>query len=243
MALFSASKDEISEFGDAFQYIELLESIGAGASLDTDVPVRNVSAYSFMKIAFIGFEQARLGKYIRQGESGNIRDKITRSIINISAEEMWVAGTGFVINDLHESGEISDEIFFRHLAMVQTHHNQVWRNSARISGEFLRKLQAMRERKGHRGRPLQARSGDALANLVDSAILRDAAMGREKPTPEDIESGIPEIVRAYLRTGQLQCLGQTRQEAVDRHSKRLRSKFKELIEKPRPGENSIYRKS
>jgi hypothetical protein len=53
---------------------------------------------------------------------------------------------------------------------------------------------------------------------------------------------VPEVVREMLRLGQLPWLGETEQECIERHSKRLRGNLDRLIEAGRLGGSSTNRK-
>jgi hypothetical protein len=109
---------------------------------------------------------------------------------------------------------------------------------------ILIEIEAMRIRKGRAGRPPQSANGDALARLLDSSILKDAANSvLNRNDYEAILAAIPTVVREHLRLGNLRMLGETEQEAVDRHSKRIRASFDALIKNPPRGGSSIIRKA
>jgi hypothetical protein len=228
--------------GDLLEHLEIVEAIGNGASIELDAPVRRLTAVSFGRIAEGAVEQN--ASVIRQGKVGEFRNRARRLIEGALAEECFVSGMRKTLNLLFDRGDISRAAYTENVAIFHGHYEDMWRKAALQCALILIEIEAMRIRKGRAGRPPQSANGDALARLLDSSILKDAANSvLNRNDYEAILAAIPTVVREHLRLGNLRMLGETEQEAVDRHSKRIRASFDALIKNPPRGGSSIIRKA
>lgn len=226
---------------DLLEHLEMVEAIGNGATIEPDAPVRRLTAVSFSRLAEVAVEQNT--SVIRQGNVGKFRNRSRKLIEASLSEECIISGMRQSLNLLFNTGEISRDVYIAKLALFQSHYEDMWRTAARCCAQILLEIEAARLRKGKSGRPSAAPNDDALARLIDSEILRDAANDARPHNDRDvILANIPVVVRNYLRHGQLRHLGETDQESVDRHSKRIRAHFMSLVENPPRGGSSVIRK-
>lgn len=226
---------------DLLEHLEMVEAIGNGAFIEPDVPVRRLTAVSFARLAEAAVEQN--ASDIRQGRVGEFRSR-ARSLIEAAlVEESFISGMRQSLALLFDAGEISRDAYLAKVALFSSHYEDMWRTAARHCAQILLEIEAARLRKGKRGRPPAAPNGDALAKLIDSSILRAAANQAWPHNDKDaISAAIPAVVREYMRLGQIRTMGETEQEAVDRHSKRIRALFASIVKNPPRGGSSIIRK-
>jgi hypothetical protein len=229
---------------DLLSFIDIIESIGRGAFVEPDAPVRRLTAVQFGRIAEVAVENN--AGALRQGTVGEYRKRARHIIDAALVEEGWISGIRFALDWLLESGYISPQVFLVLSGMPEAHSTDIWRKAASNCALILRDIEKARARTGGKGRPAASPNGDALARLLDSEIIWDAVRSLPPGTQADrdtVAAAIPAMVRKYSRLGQPRRLGETEQEHVDRHSKRLREQLDRVLANPPSGGFSIIRKS
>jgi hypothetical protein len=229
---------------DPLEYIELLDAIGGGAELGADAPIRRLTAVSFARLAEAAVEQN--SKDLRQGSVGEFRTRARTFLESALAEECWFSGARASLDTLLETRDIRHEAFVAKVELFEPHYETMWREASRHCSLILSDIRISRARKGVKGRPMESRNGDALAQLLDSAILHDAVQAVPPGRPVDqqaVSQAIPSAVRVWTRLGQLRRLGDTEQEHVAYHTARLRALLEHLVKRGSGGGSSIIRPS
>jgi hypothetical protein len=237
-------KNRISDT-DLLEHIPMLEAISRpDTTIEPGVSVLELTSISFARIAEGAVEQH--AKSLRQGEPSKLRKRARVLIESTLAEACYISGHRHVLNHLHADNTLSTERYDGMQASISEREQNIWRKAAGQVAIILREIESQISRKGKKGKPQGAGSADALLSLLDSAVLRDAALAAGPENSRDrkaISAVIPDVVREYLRLGQLRILGGTEQEAVDRHAKRLRNQLNNVLKNPPVGGSSIIRKA
>ena len=227
---------------DRVEFLPLIKAIGDGANIEPDAPIRHLTAVSFARLAEAAVEQNRT--YIPK-RVGDFRRRARNMIESALVEECWLSGARASLETLLATNDISAEAYANKIELFGAHYDEVWRKAALHCALILEEMQQVRLRKGIKGSPKGSRHGDALVQMLDLQILGDAinrVPEADRTKRDAIASRIPEIVREFMRLGQLRYLGSTNQESVDRHSKRLRNLLDRLPNTTRLGGFSIIRK-
>jgi hypothetical protein len=226
---------------DLLEFTDLIEAIGQGAKIEEGSPLSSLTAISFARIAESAVENN--AGILRQGTVSEFRRSARVMLDSALAEECWLSGFRKGLEALFQTGDISAAVLESRLSAFPARYEELRRNAALHCSLILKKIDARRSRTGSRGRPKAAANGDALAKLLDSMILKDASLKARENSHDAISSAIPDVVREYMRLGQLRQLGGTEQESVDRHSRRLRALLDNLVRSPPTrGGFSIIRK-
>ncbi len=181
---------------------------------------------TFLKVAqFAEIAVEQHAKSIRQGEVSVFRRK-ARSYIEGARENMGVAkGKRDVLNRLLETKVISGKQFRKELQVIEKDEGEVLRLTLISVTEFLNEIRNYVRRDKRRGRP-RLDSGHSRQQFKDGSLFHEAVMAAGGYTSMDrdtVAASTPGVVKSALADGRLPALGETRQEAVDRHSKRIRN--------------------
>ena len=214
---------------DMLQWTDLVEAIGAGAQIPPDDPMHRVTASTFSFMAEAAVEQHTPD--LPKGKVQDFRNRtlwLTRSVI---AEQSFATGRWFELSEMWRREAISQEMYTERLREHALWATEIRRRAAFASAVILKDVQNAVLRKGSKGRPPQSRSGDWIARSIDKRIVFHAYLATERKDFDRaaVARQIPHSVREFLRTGQLGGLGETTQEAVDRHAKRIRKVMDDLV--------------
>jgi hypothetical protein len=228
---------------DLLDWIPILEAISRPDTIiEPDAPILQLAAISIARLAEGAVEQH--ASSIRQGKTTGYRKRARHLIESTLCEAMYINGHRTAVNALAIEGLVSKQRHLELISLFSEHERTAWRTAALLASTLLQEIKGHQTRKGVSGKPDGAISVDALMRLVDSEIMK-VASDRCGPnsTNEAIEAKFPEVVREYLENGRLNWLGDTEQQAVDRHSKRIRQRFDALLKSRPIGGSSIIRKS
>jgi hypothetical protein len=172
------------------------------------------------------------------------RQRARRLIESTLFEAAYINGHRTAANALATEGILPVTRHTELKIRYSDHEKFAWRTAAHRTATLLTEIKNQQLRKGVRGKPLGAVNSDTLMQLVYSEIMKVTA-DRCGPNPkrESIVATFPAVVREYLENGRLNWLGNTEQEAVDRHSKRIRLRLDTLLKNHPIGGSSIIRKS
>jgi hypothetical protein len=182
---------------------------------------------SFPRMLEIAVEQNR--ESVTGGHSTDFRMRGREILERAIIEQGAIAGAQRMVDFLFENGDISQEIWQNAVDQIEESFDSILLKYAEQSAFFLRDLERNISRKKVKGRPSITESSVSLASQIDSGLLVMAA----KVTRDDLENSpdammrrlIP-IVRDAVETGYLPRgrseNGESLQDAVDRHMKRLR---------------------
>jgi hypothetical protein len=227
---------------DLLEHLPMLEALSSpDTPIEPGASVLQLSAIQFARIAECALEQ--YAKSLRQGTVTDFRRRVRILIESTLAEGCYLAGRWHGLHQLADAGVLSPSIFNEIMHSLKEQEKEIWHATAGHVAAILRDVKARSERAGKKGRPTGSGSADALLALQDAGILKDATTLAASNTKAAIEAAIPHVVREYLRLGQLRTMGSTEQEAVDRHSKRIRAQFDGLVATNSGGGSSIIRKA
>jgi len=230
---------------DFLIYTDQIEAIGQGVAIEPDNSWRMITPILFGRVAKAAVENSSAD--LRQGMVGQFRKRALNLAEMALAEACLILGGRSELEGLLKQGDISAQVALNRHSHLMAHHEQVWRNAASHCALILRDIEKAVRQKGTKGRPPASRNGDQLARLLDFEILdRVGGAARQlqpKTVPDrnSVAAAIPAVVRELVRLGQLRRLGETEQESVDRHSKRLRVVLDGQIKAA--GGSSIIRKA
>jgi hypothetical protein len=216
-------KDDIDS--DILEYLPTLLALSRPQTvIEPNSPVLEISAVSFARVAEAAVEQHV--RSLRRGSISEYRRRARRLIEGVLGEERFHSGRRHELQRLGDDGLLSADTIKEGLQSVEERERVIWRLAAGDAAEILRDIKARKERIGKKGRAAGSGTTDKLLRRQDTEILKEAAAHAASKTRAGIAAAIPPIVRERLRRGQLRTLGTTTQEAVDRHSKRLRAVLK-----------------
>ena len=223
-------------------WIPILEAAARpDTTIASDAPILEASAISFARVVECAVEQH--SKSLRQGSVTSFRRRARSLTESTFCNSLYLAGHRTCLNALKAEGSLHSQ---RHAELMENcvrQEQQDWRDAAGNAASILSDIDAQIARKGKKGKPKESQSSDIIVRLFDSEILKVASDSCGlRPSATQIEDAIPALVRKYLELGKLRWLGSTEQEAVDRHSKRLRVRLHELIANAPAGGSSIIRK-
>lgn len=164
-------------------------------------------------------------KSIRKGEVSDFRKRARKFMEGAKYEHGFAEGNRDLLNRLLERKLISPKQFRRELQCVENQETEKQRFMLIGIELFLREIRNYVIRGKRRGRP-RMESGHSQQQLKDGSLFHEAVMaagGYASIDRDRVATSIPDVVRRALEDGRLSRLGQTRQEAVDRHSKRIRN--------------------
>jgi len=216
---------------DLLQHFELIEAIGAGATIEAGDPLQALTAQMIARVVEAAVEQHR--EDLPKGKIGGFKARAQALTERALAGSSFIAGARFQLGKLKNAGAIGDEALEHEMAYASSCTDKLRREIASQSAQILREIIDAKSRKGKSGRPSGSKGGDEVAKLIDAQILLEAAqrvsvsvIGRD-----DVATQIPIIVREYVRQRFLHPLGtnEHEQEAVDRHSKRITRRLDDLI--------------
>ena len=224
-------------------WIPTLEAISwPDTIIEPDAPILQVAAISIARVAEAAVEQH--ASSIRQGKTTELRKRARLLIESTLCESLYINGYRTALSALASEGILPAKRHAELNNFCSDREKFAWRTAAHLAASLLKEIQNHQLRKGIRGRPAGAVNADPLIQLFDSEILKVASdRCGLNPKRESIEAAIPAVVLDYLKDGRLNWLGNTEQEAVDRHSKRVRQRLDALLKSRPLGSSSIKRKS
>jgi hypothetical protein len=228
---------------DLLDWIPILEAISRPDTIiEPDAPILQLSAISIARLAEGAVEQH--APSIRQGKTTDYRKRARRLIESTLCEAMYINGHRTAVNALASEGLVPQKRHEELIVLFSEREKFAWRTAAHLAATLLSEIKGHQSRRGVKGKPDGAVSVDALMQLVDSEIMK-VASDRCGPnsTKEVLEATFPSVVREYLENGRLNWLGDTEQQAVDRHSKRIRQRSHALLKSRPIGGSSTIRKS
>jgi len=206
---------------ELLEYIELIEVFGSGAQTAHDASIAGMTAIQFARLAE-GAVYANKAHF-PNGRIGEFQLRAQRLMENCIAEECSNSGSRFMLESLREAGVVAANVFSEKLAELTTSQEAARRGAAAQCAAILREIEKFVLRHGKRGKPVGARASDLLS-LWDSMALHDA-LALVAPGQGDKRDAIAEkvstVVRTYIKFGHLPWRGETHQQCVDIHTRRI----------------------
>lgn len=208
------------------EYIELFELYGAGAPVDEDASILQMTCIQFARLAEGAVEKYKVD--LGNGNVGLYRARAQRFMENSILEEIYHSG---YTNALKEQF-YSTYYYSEQLANSNKHILLARKAAASQCAAILNDILKRQTLKGVKGRPKQALRANPLLRCWDWQIISDTIklLPRNKQkNREAILAKISEQVRLYVRNGHLTQLGdQSEQQCIDTHTKRVKRLFRSL---------------
>lgn len=209
--------------------LSLTDFIEAFARKDSSIPLESFLSFvpiDFGRILEIAVEQNR--DSIMEGTTTDLRMRGRAVLEAAIIETGTVSGAQWMIDWQLKKGIIEKAEWNNCFDQIAVSFDDILFNYASKSAGFLRALENNIGRKGKRGRPKVVDAASSLRGLIDSGLVCEAA----QPTREDPENSLDAtlrrlrpIVRSAIQRGvlrrSLEIHGQSCQEAVDTHTRRL----------------------